>query len=264
MIRKIADCHAHVFPEKIAGKAVKSIGNFYNSYMKYDGRSETLLKSGSKVGISMYLLSSSATHPKQVETINSFIAEEIKKDEKFMGLGSIHPKYKNFEELDRVKELGLVGIKLHPDFQMYNIDDEDAIDMYKEIGKRNLPILMHTGDNRYDASSPARLRNAALKAKDTLFIAAHFGGYNHWFDVEKNLKDLPNVIFDTSSTLYAIENKKAVNMIENLGVDRFLFGTDFPMWDPEEEFNRFMQLELTEEQRDKILWKNFEKLFLTK
>ncbi len=262
MNRKIADCHAHIFPNKIAGKAVKSIGSFYNSPMRYNGTAKMLIESGSKIGVTTYLVSSSATHPRQVESLNSFINEEVKNHSQFIGLGSFHPQYENFEELDRVKELGLKGIKLHPDFQMYNIDDENAIKMYKEIGKRGLPILMHTGDNRYDASSPERLALAAKKVPETLFIAAHFGGYNHWYDVEKNLADLPNVIFDTSSTLFAIENQKAVNMIRNLGVDRFMFGSDFPMWDHEQELKRFLALDLTKEEQDKILWSNFQKLFI--
>ena len=55
-------------------------------------------------------------------------------------------------------ELGLRGIKIHPDFQKLAIDDESAIDTYKAIARRGLPVLFHMGDNRYDFSSPERSR----------------------------------------------------------------------------------------------------------
>ena len=90
MNRKIADCHAHIFPSKIAGKAVKSIGSFYNSPMQHNGTAEMLIESGSKINVVKYLVSSSATHPRQVESLNTFISEEVEKHSEFVGLGSFH------------------------------------------------------------------------------------------------------------------------------------------------------------------------------
>ncbi|MEG1620427.1 MAG: amidohydrolase family protein [Oscillospiraceae bacterium] len=51
-------------------------------------------------------------------------------------------------------------------------------------------------------------------------------------------------------------------MINELGEDKFLFGTDYPMWDPKEELGRFLKLPLSHEQQEKILWNNFENLFI--
>lgn len=50
-------------------------------------------------------------------------------------------------------------------------------------------------------------------------------------------------------------------MIRTLGADHFLFGSDFPMWDQAEEIDRFLTLELTDEEQEKIFHRNFERLF---
>ena len=100
----------------------------------------------------------------------------------------------------------------------------------------------------------------ARKFPSLTCIAAHFGGYCHWQDVEI-YRELPNVWFDTSSSLFKLPRERALELIEKLGHRRFLFGTDFPMWDHREELERFLSLGLPEEVRDDILHRNFCRLF---
>ncbi len=202
-----------------------------------------------------------ATTPMQVETINNFIAEKCKKYPSFFGFGTMHIDYENIdEELQRVISQGLHGIKLHPDLQKFDIDDSKAIEVYKKIAKVGLPILFHTGDARYEYSRPQKLKNAMIKVPDMVAIAAHCGGYRRWQEARECLKD-GNVYFDTSSTLHAISAESVVAMIEYFGEDRFFFGSDFPMWDHVEEIDKFMKLPLSESQREKIFYENFERLF---
>ena len=58
-----------------------------------------------------------------------------------------------------------------------------------------------------------------------------------------------------------LDREEAVRMIHDHGVSRFLFGTDFPMWNPKEELARFLKLDLSTEEREAILHKNAEQLF---
>ena len=58
----IIDFHAHLYPEKIAAKASKAIGDFYNTSMSYKGTAEELISSGSKIGVTKYLV-----HPLQLQ-----------------------------------------------------------------------------------------------------------------------------------------------------------------------------------------------------
>ena len=73
-----------------------------------------------------------------------------------------------------------------------------------------------------------------------------------------------NIFFDTSSSLFALDKNKARMMLRDLGEDRFMFGTDFPVWKAEDELRRFMALGLSEEENRKILGLNLEKLFKVK
>ena len=257
----IADAHTHIFPPKIAQKAVDAIGQFYDIPMSHPGSPRALLESGAAIGVKKYLVCSTATRPGQVSSINDFIRDCCAAEPRFLGFGTLHPGFEDIPgETRRVREMGLRGIKLHPDFQQFAIDDPAAFPIYECCQELGLPVLFHTGDDRYDWSAPARMEAVARRFPRLVCIAAHFGGYNHWQDVER-YRDLPNVWFDTSSALFKLPRERALSLIRLMGHERFLFGTDFPMWDHKEELDRFLSLGLPEEIRDDILYRNFQRLF---
>ena len=101
----------------------------------------------------------------------------------------------------------------------------------------------------------------AKKYPNTTFIAAHFGGYRCWSD-SSLYKGLDNVYFDTCSSLPFISPEEAKKLIETFGADKFFFATDFPMWDTQGELERFMKIELTEKEREDILYNNAARMFL--
>lgn len=252
----IIDFHAHIYPAKIAEKASDTIGQFYNIKMKYKGSPESLLESGSQIGVDRYIVHSTATAPHQVESINNYIIGEVEAHPEFIGFGTIHPEYENYEnELIRIYSAGLMGIKLHPDFQKFPIDLREMDDIYEVIAGLKMPILVHAGDYRYDYSGPKRIAHVLEKHPTLKIVAAHFGGYTQWEDSEKYLVG-KNVWFDTSSSLWKLTPDEAMRMIRNHGVEKMLFGVDYPMWDHKEELERFNQLPLTQEERDAILYKN--------
>ncbi len=258
---KIADAHTHIFPTKIAAKATNSIGSFYETDMFADASVKNLVTAGDKIGICKYLVCSSAVTPEQAYNINEFIAAECAKEPRFLGFAALHPLMVDYkDELAHAKSLGLRGVKIHSDFQKVDIDNPKSIDFYREIAKNGLPILFHMGDDRYDYSSPDRLRNLMQQVPDLVVMAAHFGGYRSW-DRVAALEPNENLYFDTSSSLTVINKNMALSLIEKFGVDKFFFGTDFPMWAPEEEIERFYSLGLTESENEKILYKNFAKMF---
>lgn len=258
---KVADAHTHIYPGKIAEKATATVGKFYDIEMDHIGVSEALYKMGSEEGVEKYLVCSVATKVEQVRSISNFIAEECGKYKEFVGLGAWHQDVEDIDaEFDYIMSLGLKGIKLHPDFQKVNIDDPKMIDVYKEANRRKLPVLFHTGDNRMDFSSPIRLAKVIDKIPDFTCIAAHLGGYRQWKEAKDNLQG-ENVYIDTSSSLFTVSPEEAKESIAHFGIDKTLFGTDFPMWSPKEEFERFFAIGLSEEENTKILYNNFAKLF---
>ncbi|MBP5405085.1 MAG: amidohydrolase family protein [Clostridia bacterium] len=256
---RIIDAHCHIYPQKIAAKAVAAIGSFYNIAMGEDGTSASLIAEGEKIGVEKYVVHSTATTVHQVRSINEYIYSEMLAHPEFIGFMTLHNEMDSEAieaEVDLAISRGMKGVKLHPDFQKFNIDDAENI---YAVTKGRLPVLLHMGDKRYDFSSPARLRKMAEKYPDQVFIGAHFGGYSVWDKVEC-LKDLPNVYFDTSSSLFALEKQRAADLIRRFGHERYFFGTDFPMWKHDEELARFLALPLTEEEREDILYNNAAKL----
>ncbi|MBO5713184.1 MAG: amidohydrolase family protein, partial [Clostridia bacterium] len=247
--------------DKIAEKATKAIGNFYDIKMqKSSGTAENLILDGKPFGVTRYVVHSVATTSHQVRSINEFIKNEVTLHPEFIGFITLHPDLTSEEiefEVNWAIENGLKGIKLHPDFQKFYIDGVDAEKIYKVVGNK-LPILFHIGDDRYDFSEPARLVKMAKKYPSVRVISAHMGGYRCW-DNYQIYKGLDNVYFDTCSSLEYISTEKAKEIITELGVDKFFFATDFPMWDTKAELERFYKIPLSDDEREKILSKNVKK-----
>ncbi|HEY8422927.1 MAG TPA: amidohydrolase family protein [Thermoclostridium sp.] len=256
---RIIDIHTHIFPDKVAEKAVLNIGNYYNLKMSGKGTVDDLLETGRQNGVEKFVVHSSATHAEQVRAINDFIAKTAKEHDNIIGFGTLHPGIKNPDaEVQRIISSGLKGIKLHPEFQNFNIDDRSMMPIYASI-QGKLPLLIHMGDENRDSSSPERLSNVLRLFPDLTVIAAHFGGYRMWNDSCRYLTG-KNLYMDTSSSLAFLKPEEAVNMIRNHGAGKFLFGTDYPMWDFSEELDRFLNLDLTEQEKDAILYSNAARL----
>ena len=259
---EIINAHAHIYPEKIAAKATDTIGVFYDIKMQMPaGTSERLLEDGRQIGITGYVVHSVATTAHQVRSINEFIKREVEAHPEFIGFITLHQDLTE-EEINNEVEWAIAnnmrGIKLHPDFQKFNIDDEVAEKFYRAASD-NLPILFHIGDDRYEFSKPSRLVKMAKKYPKVKFIAAHFGGYRCWDDAHL-YKGLDNIYFDTCSSLPFIDSKKAKELIDMHGADKFFFATDFPMWDAKTELERFNKIPLTDEEREMILSGNIKRL----
>ena len=259
---EIIDAHAHIYPEKIAAKATDTIGIFYDIKMEMPaGTADRLIEDGERAGISRYVVHSVATTAHQVRSINEFIKRECEAHPEFIGFITLHQDLTEeevFKEVEWALANNMHGIKLHPDFQKFNIDDEIAEKFYRAADGK-LPILFHVGDDRYDYSKPQRLVKMAKKYPGVTFIAAHFGGYRCWENAPL-YAGLDNVYFDTCSSLPFISVDEAKELIELLGADRFFFATDFPMWDAKTELERFNKIPLTDEEREKIFSGNIKKL----
>ncbi|MGN1341061.1 MAG: amidohydrolase family protein [Oscillospiraceae bacterium] len=256
----IIDAHAHIFPDKIAARAADGISQFYNMRVQFDGTVGSLLDVNRRAGIDMALVQSVATVPEQVQSINRFIAEQVSLHPKeFIGFGALHPDFPGIEaETEHIISLGLKGIKLHPDFQQFNIDDERAFPVY-DAAEGRLPILFHVGDNRYDFSSPKRLYNIMKRFPKLTIIGAHLAGWTKW-DEAAELFAGGQIYADLSSSLYAMSPEHAALLIRTLGTDRVMFGTDYPMWSAVDELARFDLLPLTEQERENILYRNAARL----
>lgn len=259
---KIIDAHCHIYPDKIAQRAADSTGHFYDLTPFSDGKISTLLAMGDKFGIDHFVVQSVATAASQVSSINHFIANAVEQSHgKFTGLGTLHPDSEKLEEeVDEIISLGLKGVKLHPDIQQFKIDDPRMMKIY-ELCEGRLPILLHTGDSRFDYSNPNRVKPVLDRFKNLTVIGAHLGGWSVWDDAVKVLPAYDNFYVDCSSSFYTLSLDKVKELIMAYGTKKVLFGMDYPMWDPQRELESFMKLELTEEEREDILCNNAVRMF---
>ena len=259
---KVIDAHCHVYPQKIAAKAVEGIGGFYDISMNEKGTVGDMLEKGERAGIDRYLIFSVATKPAQVHSINTFIAgEAAQSGGKMIGLGTVHPDSEDMAGgIAGRKGLGLKGVKIHPDFQAVKLDDPRFLKLYEACGSE-LPVLIHTGDKRYDYSNPNRMKPVLQAFPQVTFIGAHFGGWSIWEEAADALAGAENFYVDTSSSFYALSPQVSERLIRLYGAEHVIFGTDYPMWKAERDLDYFFSLDLSDTEREKILHLNTEKIF---
>ncbi|MDR1898442.1 MAG: amidohydrolase family protein [Treponema sp.] len=255
----IIDFHSHIYPEKIAPKAIDSIGGFYGIPMRGTGTPEDLLERGRRGGVDRFVVFSAAATPGQAPQINRYISSVCGEHPEFIGFGTLHRDMDDpAGEIERIIGLGLKGIKLHPDMQQFNIDDEKMMPLYALLEGR-LPVIFHTGDYRYSWSHPSRLARVLDAFPGLVAIAAHFGGWS-LFDLALEYFRNRRCYLDVSSSIPYLGMRRTEELIGIYGAGRILFGSDYPMWDPEAELARFRRLNLSEADREKILGGNAEKI----
>ena len=253
---RIIDFHTHIYPDTIARKAADNVREFYDGLGNdaIDGSVTTLLEHGKSAGITEFVVLPVAVVPQRTRHINEFIVREAAAHSEFYGFGTVHAAMDGLmEEVDYILNNGLRGIKIHPDYQTFAIDDPRMFPVYEQI-QGKLPVVFHMGDLRYDYSHPARLRKVLDQFPELQVVAAHFGGYQ-MRDVAREVLTDTNCLFDTSSSLMFMEPGVAEEHIRHYGADRFMYGTDFPMWDPVVEVERFFSLDLTDDEKEQIAWK---------
>lgn len=267
MAERIYDSHCHVYADRIAPKAVDAINDFYGGLpvSSFDGTVSALLHSGKEHDISGFVVHSVATKPGQVSPINAYfgkLKQDLSADVRLFALGAMHPESedpgRDFEEL---LDQGLTGVKMHPDIQKFPADCPEAMGIYEMCEEKGLPVLLHTGDFRYDYSNPDRIARILRRFPKLRLVGAHFGGWSVWEEALRRLSDFENFAVDTSSSLYWLKPGRAKEIIRAWGSGRVMFGTDYPMWDPGPELEYLRRLELEREEYEDICWRTCERIY---
>ena len=258
------DFHTHVYPDAIAPKAAESIRTFYQlGDDSMDGTVDSLLRLGDAAGVDKFVVLPVAMKPERTRHINDFILEQVAQQPRFFGFGTVHAAMENItDEVQYIMDNGLLGLKMHPDSQVFAIDDPRLFPVYEMI-RGKMPVILHMGDRRFDYSHPARLRHVLDLFPGLQVIAAHFGGYSMYEIAGEYLMDT-DCFFDVSSSLMFMEKGLPETYINRYGAERFVYGSDYPMWNPEVEMQRFLQLELTDDQFQQIAHKTAEEILRLK
>ena len=278
----IIDFHTHTFPDKIAASAVEKLSRVSHIRPFSDGTVKGLSDRARAAGIDLSIVLPVATSTKQVVHINDFAAKtnESTKETGLFSFGCIHPDYPDWSaELERVRALGLKGIKLHPVYQGVDIDDPRFLRILAKAGELGLIVVTHAGCDigfpGVEHCSPEMVVRAIKQVGPVKLVLAHMGGWQQWDKVEELLTDRPiwlDTSFSTGSLtplddgyydpkdLPMLAEKDFLRMVRAFGAERVLFGTDSPWSDQTEEISRLRALPLTEAERDLILSGNAKKL----
>ncbi len=255
----VIDCHCHIYPEKIAARAVQSVGDFYNIHMAAEtGTPDELIGICEDTPITHHIVHSVAVKPANVESINDFIASQCAEHPEFIGFATLHQDYPDPEaEIERAVSLGLKGVKLHPDTQAVNMDDPRLMRIY-EIIEGRLPLIVHCGDYRYDYSHPRRLKRILHAFPDLVVDAAHFGGWSV-YDLAVEFLEDERCFLDMSSAQALLGPRRTRELTRIYGTDRIMFGSDYPMWSPAAEYETFTALDFTDDELENMLHRNAER-----
>lgn len=258
---KRIDAHTHIYPEAIADKACVNLGKFYNFKVHGKGTESDLFSQLISTGFDGAFILGVATNPHQVKSVNDGIASAVangrKKGLEIYGFAGMHQDYDNAEaEVERAHEDGLVGFKLHPDIQRVDIDDRRLYRLYEAIEGR-MPLVLHMGDDRaeYRYSEPKKLQKIARDFPRLHISASHLGGYKAW-DEAKCLYGLDNIWYDLSSALWAMTPERAAELIKACGLERVMYGSDYPVYNLADYHTLFKKLSLPEESLGDIYYEN--------
>ena len=235
----IIDFHAHCFPEALAPRALPKLAACSGARRAYtDGTAAGLIAAMDDAGIDRCVVANIATNPRQQRAVNGF-AISLLENPRFIPFGSVHPDSPDaIEELQRLKDAGIRGIKLHPDYQEFFPDDPRVFPIYRQAARLGLVTLFHAGVDiglcNPVRATPERLARALPQFEGAPVAAAHFGGFLLWREVLEHLcgKD---IYFDTSYCACKIPPPWAREIIAAHGAQRILFGTDLPWADPLDE-----------------------------
>ncbi len=252
--------HAHVFPEEI----------------KPEGTVEKLLALMENCGIDRavcfapfadrFCESSVAGEP------NGWLAEKIKNIPSLVGFGTIDFDAPDLSgQVERIKELGFAGIKMHPPYQEFRVDSPEAFEVYEQAQEEGLFISFHCGMHwhRLRVSLPVLFDEVAWNFPRLRFSLEHIGGYHFFNDAlavmcNNSREGLqPRVFAGWTSvsdregpTQWALTDEQLETVVVQTGGENSIFGLDFPYNDEDyikADIERIKNLNISDEAKRNIL-----------
>ena len=259
----VIDFHTHCFPENLAPRAIDRLSSVGGGLMPYtDGTLSGLRQRMAQDGVDVSVVLHIATNATQQKKVNDF-AVAINNEQDIFSFGSVYPGSEDaFEELERIKEMGLKGVKFHPEYQQFAVDDPRWRPLYRKISELGLITVFHSGMD-YGFPPPYGCMPdglaSVLDCFETPVVAAHWGGLQYGEDVLRHLCGR-DVYLDTSFGYGRLSKYHAEKILETHGIDRLLFATDTPWHNAELEWRLLGTLGLSDADIQKLSCDNAKRL----
>jgi uncharacterized protein len=230
------DIHAHAFPDELAERAIRTLEGDSPVRARLDGTVSALLGSMDRAGIAVSVIASIATKPQQAEAILAWSRRMA--SARIVPFASVHPADQHaVDRLRAVAAAGIRGIKLHPYYQGFEIDEERMAPLYGEAEQLGLVLLMHAGFDigfpRTRIAEPARIARVAARFPGLKLVCAHFGGWCDWSEVERWLLGRP-IALDVATCFHYMRPGQLGDFLLRHPADCILFGSDSP-WEDQAE-----------------------------
>ena len=240
----IIDFHTHAFPVSLAPRAIESLAAISQYPPVLDGTLDDLRRSMERAGIDASVVLNIATNARQTENVNSF-AIKSSEIEGIIPFGSIHPDYTNVKaELARLSAAGIKGLKFHPDFQDFRVDDKRRMyPLYEEALRYGFIMIFHCGhdlDRRTDYNcTPESFARVVRDFAGAKIVGAHLGGQDMWDEVFEHTCGL-DVYLDVSYSFGLLTDAQLARFLAGHDHKKILFGTDSP-WQEQAEDVKMMR-----------------------
>jgi len=171
-----------------------------------------------------------ATKPDQFSSILRW--STAIRTERLIPFPSIHPlDPEAMAHIDAIAQSGFKGIKLHPYYQDFIVDDPALDPIYRRIVERGLIVLVHTGFDfafpRRRIADPIRIRRVMDRHPELKFVATHLGAWADWSEVRQWLIGRP-IYMELSFSLQYMTPELAFALLTEHPSEYLLFGTDSP------------------------------------
>ncbi|HOL66189.1 MAG TPA: TatD family hydrolase [bacterium] len=255
---EIVDFHTHAFPDALAERAMKALAEEGNVPYYLDGKVSSLLSSMARCGISRSVLCSIATKPAQFESILKWSGQI--KSHQIIPFPSLHPDDPDWEpHLRAIRKAGFLGVKMHPYYQNFEVDQERLFPMYEVMAQERLILVLHTGFDfafpRIRKADPARISRILNAIPELMLVTTHLGAWEDWEEVERHLLGRP-VYMEISFSLEYLGLDRSRRLITSHPPEYLLFGTDSPWADQAACLALFRRLGLPAELENRILGEN--------
>ncbi|MDO5134501.1 MAG: TatD family hydrolase [Eubacteriales bacterium] len=261
----VIDFHTHIFPSKVAAKAVPKLAQVIHLTPSMDGTDAGLTASMEKSQVDLSLVLPVVTDPHQFDSILKFAAyinEAYQSaSPRLLSFAGIHPASQDYkEQLRTISREGFRGIKLHPNYQGFVFDDIRYLRLVYAASELGLSILVHTGYDPYTPNevfcSPDMILHVLEETAPPRLILAHMGNNENYEEAEEKLCGKP-VYLDTAYSLMHMPEEQFVRMVHLHGAHRILFGTDAPWTSQEECVKKLRDMPgLSTQEKEQILWQN--------
>ena len=215
-----------------------------------------------------------------------WVAEEIKNDSRFIGFGTIDFEAGNLkEQVKKVADLGLKGLKIHPAAQEVKIDSPQLFEVYEQAQEQGLFISFHTGLHWHRIADYQMLLfdEVAYNFPKLRFSMEHIGGYSFfkeallvmnnnsrseidhvyagWTSIGMETDEMGNV----RQGAWSLTDDDLCTLVHQAGYKTSIFGLDTPyngIEKTQKAIDRIKNLPITEEAKRCILGENLRTILL--